>query len=94
MSEKNRKNNKELFVFKVSFMMLLMFQKTIALHHCEVGEDSPVRAGQAKSGQFWTGTDRLELKVSLFILKNVVRSESISVWAYFHLGLAYHEYLE
>ena len=74
--------------------MLLMFQKTIALHHCEVGEDSPVRAGQAKSGQFWTGTDRLELKVSLFILKNVVRSESISVWAYFHLGLAYHEYLE
>ena len=58
MSEKNRKNNKELSVFKVSFMMLLMFQKTIALHHCEVGEDSPVRAGQAREVRTILDRDR------------------------------------
>ena len=29
--------------------MLLMFQKTIALHHCEVGENCPVRVGQARA---------------------------------------------
>ena len=47
MSEK-KKNNSETFVFKVSFMMLLMLQKTIALHHSEVGGTWTVRTGQAR----------------------------------------------